>query len=509
MPRAPRRYRFSLDRVRAAQQFWLENCPSSPNEAVRSVNKAERLLILRPIHYRTVPVFELWEKYKKAVANPMGYHTFRRVRPYQVKPARNRTCLCPHCVSGKEASNELQQAEKIFVYSPEHRAELEKASKEFDEHVNIFQTQDRVYRHMQEQLPLDTALLVMDFTATRDKVSNAEQGNEWWDHNTIHWLGVVVSKRTVGVEPDSTKSDINEQLLLIDASSPCLHPCEYLKAPTGKQYLGGSQEPIFDKWGRQLPGIKTWSSAVSPTDPAKYYAAEGNKQHQQSTTYPLHHDYFDWFSTHEVSNDARFMFTALKKLVMSLKEGPDPPARIVVFSDGGPKHFKNRRGLFFMWLIAQESGIPIEWHFFASNHGKCRCDGHFGCCKTWHRRLVHRGVRFDVVADYVHAQNEYVPNTVAYAMHSDDIITPDQDVHNFKVRLRSMHRWFFTPNNKMVRCTTTSEDTTMVEEHLNIIYDVCPYTPYRGMGRDGASAYVSSASFIPCVRVHGGGCGWL
>lgn len=135
------------------------------------------------------------------------------------------------------------------------------------------------------------------------------------------------------------------------------------------------------------------------------------------------------------------MYAALRKLVVQLVN-EEVTNRIIVFSDGGPKHFKTRRGLFYMWLISQEVNRPIDWHFFASNHGKCRCDGHFGVCKCWHRRLVKDGLRLDGVDEYVAAQNTYVQNTTAYPMKA--VETPTQDVDKFRtIKVRAMHKYQF------------------------------------------------------------------
>ena len=98
----------------------------------------------------------------------------------------------------------------------------------------------------------------MDFTATRDSVSNKEMGNEWWAHNTIHWLNVTVSRRTQGPQPSTSKPQTDWALTVIDAASPHLHPCPYLQQPKGKQFLGGTKDPIFDAYGRQLPHVETW-----------------------------------------------------------------------------------------------------------------------------------------------------------------------------------------------------------------------------------------------------------
>ena len=117
---------------------------------------------------------------------------------------------------------------------------MECTIQQYEEHKTIYETQDAAYQEAQDNLPVQEALLVMDFTATRDNMSNACTGNEWWSHNTIHWLNVTVSRRTLGpqTEPSTSTPHSDWTPMVIDASSPYLHPCPYLKVPKGKTFLG-------------------------------------------------------------------------------------------------------------------------------------------------------------------------------------------------------------------------------------------------------------------------------
>ena len=181
-----------------------------------------------------------------------------------------------------------------------------------------------------------------------------------------------------------------------------------------------------------------------------YAKAEERRQATPARNYPLTHRYYDWFSSHEVKNDALFVYTAITQLLGKLKDSRSLPKRLTIWSDGGPKHFKLRRGLFYMWLVCQAVGIPIEWHFFASCHGKCRCDGHFGSCKSCHRRLVLAGTDLTGVSEYVRAQNDHVPDTEAWPL--EEVISPGSDVNNFKaIKIRSMHRFCFEPGSKKIK----------------------------------------------------------
>ena len=176
---------------------------------------------------------------------------------------------------------------------------------------------------------------------------------------------------------------------------------------------------------------------------SEYVEAEARRAATPKASYPLAHKYYDWFSPHDVKNDALFVYTAIMELLNGeLKD--KWPKKLTIWSDGGPKHFKQRRALFYMWLVSQDTGIPIEWHFFCSCHGKCRCDGHFGCSKCCHGWLVLDGTELLGVDDYVAAQNLHVPDTVAWRLSHVD--TPTKDVEKFvKIKIKSCHRFCFTP----------------------------------------------------------------
>ena len=107
VPGAQKQYRINLQRVREAQQFWFANCEASASCVVRRMVPPEQTIILRPIHWLSIPLVEMYRLYATKVAKPFGYHSFVAMRPKQVKDAKNRSCLCEHCEAGKEAQKRL------------------------------------------------------------------------------------------------------------------------------------------------------------------------------------------------------------------------------------------------------------------------------------------------------------------------------------------------------------------------------------------------------------------
>ena len=490
MPRNRKERRLALRRVQVAQQAWFAICSSaSATEVIRHHVKEENLTILRPIHFLTLPLLHAYIQYKGLVSlyspphPPMGYHSFVACRPKQVKDARCLTCLCVHCEDGREAKEELAKIKAKLVvgrwgapgggggglgFGPYTRQdtidvkECEQTIIEFTEHQAIYRAQDAAYRRAQEELPEGEMLWVMDFTATRDSVSKREKGDTWWSHNTIHWFNIVCSTRTQGSSSSSSSSGTsssssssssssptggtNPTCLVLDASDPCLHPCPYLHERSCKTFSGSNDTSVFDKHGRQMADVADLGDVLDAgggRPSSEYVEAEARRAATPKASYPLAHKYYDWFSPHDVKNDALFVYTAIMELLNGeLKD--KWPKKLTIWSDGGPKHFKQRRALFYMWLVSQDTGIPIEWHFFCSCHGKCRCDGHFGCSKCCHGWLVLDGTELLGVDDYVAAQNLHVPDTVAWRLSHVD--TPTKDVEKFvKIKIKSCHRFCFTP----------------------------------------------------------------
>ncbi len=53
----------------------------------------------------------------------------------------------------------------------------------------------------------------------------------------------------------------------------------------------------------------------------------------------------------------------------------------IYFSDGAASQYKNRKNFLNLAWHQHDFGIPAEWHFFATSHGKGSCDGVGGTVK--------------------------------------------------------------------------------------------------------------------------------
>lgn len=54
---------------------------------------------------------------------------------------------------------------------------------------------------------------------------------------------------------------------------------------------------------------------------------------------------------------------------------------MVYFSDGAASQYKNRKNFLNLCLHEADFGVPAEWHFSATSHGKSACDGVGGTVK--------------------------------------------------------------------------------------------------------------------------------
>lgn len=82
----------------------------------------------------------------------------------------------------------------------------------------------------------------------------------------------------------------------------------------------------------------------------------------------MHHDAIAVFMFSRIINDV------IKNIVAR-------PKKISYVSDGAPQQYKNYKNFSNIYNHQQDFGIPAEWHFFATAHGKGPCDGVGGTVK--------------------------------------------------------------------------------------------------------------------------------
>jgi hypothetical protein len=99
-----------------------------------------------------------------------------------------------------------------------------------------------------------------------------------------------------------------------------------------------------------------------------------------------------------------------------------PLKKTVYFSDESTAQYKNRRNVLHITCHNEDFGVPAEWHFFATSHGKSSCDGVVG---TLHR-----------LAEKVNLQRPY----------NDQIMTPHQLYEWAQSSILNLNFYFVTEN---------------------------------------------------------------
>ena len=95
---------------------------------------------------------------------------------------------------------------------------------------------------------------------------------------------------------------------------------------------------------------------------------------------PINHVSFVVVSENN-SHDTVAVHLFQKVLIKFLSNKIRTPKRIIYFSDGCAAQYKNRKIFINLCHHEEDFGMPAEWHFFATSHGKGPCDGVGGTVK--------------------------------------------------------------------------------------------------------------------------------
>ena len=83
-----------------------------------------------------------------------------------------------------------------------------------------------------------------------------------------------------------------------------------------------------------------------------------------------------------LTHDTVAVHCFIKELLSYLKSNViDEVSKIYYFTDGCAAQYKNRKNFINLVYHEQDFGVPAEWHFFATSHGKGPCDGIGGTVK--------------------------------------------------------------------------------------------------------------------------------
>ena len=78
-------------------------------------------------------------------------------------------------------------------------------------------------------------------------------------------------------------------------------------------------------------------------------------------------------------HDTVSVYLFQKSLLAYLKTPVGHLQKILYFSDGAASQYKNRKNFINLCYHEDDFGVPAQWHFSATSHGKGACDG-----ARWH-----------------------------------------------------------------------------------------------------------------------------
>ena len=113
-----------------------------------------------------------------------------------------------------------------------------------------------------------------------------------------------------------------------------------------------------------------WTNSQATLHPSVVYYKEDGKL--KSASFVVVSDSL----THDTVAVSYFHMKVLSELKSKLH-----PRKVTYFSDGSSAQYKNRKNFANLAYHEDDYGMPADWHFFATSHGKGPCDGIGGTLK--------------------------------------------------------------------------------------------------------------------------------
>lgn len=123
-----------------------------------------------------------------------------------------------------------------------------------------------------------------------------------------------------------------------------------------------------------------WNNLQATIHPFVCYYVDDATDGDNTVVKPINHVSFVVVSESN-SHDTVAVHLFQKVLISFLSNKIRTPKRIIYFSDGCAAQYKNRKNFVNLCHHEEDFGMPAEWHFFATSHGKGPCDGVGGTVK--------------------------------------------------------------------------------------------------------------------------------
>lgn len=131
---------------------------------------------------------------------------------------------------------------------------------------------------------------------------------------------------------------------------------------------------------------------------------------------------------------------------------PFPLEEIDLFSDGAAQHFKQKFMFVFITSLFESRGIKVNWHFFATSHGKGAVDGIGGTIKrTVFSAMKTRRAHVGSAEEYAQVASDFTQATTV-------MYVSQQDIDEKRPELSALWDSAITvPNTQSVHCVRTVE----------------------------------------------------
>ena len=87
------------------------------------------------------------------------------------------------------------------------------------------------------------------------------------------------------------------------------------------------------------------------------------------------------FISDDLTHEVDFVYHVIKTVILHIKEIIPTLKKVIFFTDGSAKEYKNCKNIYNLCQLQDEFGVSGEWNFFATSHGKSPCDGLGGTVK--------------------------------------------------------------------------------------------------------------------------------
>lgn len=325
-------------------------------------------------------------------------------------------------------------------------------------HKLVKDNQASRFREIHGNLQPDEAMIVMDFGSIVPlPLTREEMTHEWWNkdgvndliftiykrgsdgqvhHQFVHAVALSASKKTTGrQQPIEIDLDVSDEVRQLLKTKTTLKRSTKEKVKMCAVALGVSLSSPDPSTGQQ----KEKNKAVLVDDVWQLLQEHHSSQSELLDETPNS----DTQTSQRVFHGHVYVRRAFEYLFRETNLFTDVK-RLIIWSDGGPAHFKIRRSLFMMKEFAWEHKIQIDWHFSASNHGKGVCDGKHGVDKQMLRQEALNGRDIRTLADYIEVISAVANTSVVFEVQGAES-NEGYNCTKFK-EIKKYHEFIFKPN---------------------------------------------------------------